>query len=215
MYWRTTRKPQDWWKPFQAWALWSKEVQEAALPRVLSAAGWNPELLRLSESTPWADAVTQGTITKAFFCFALRWPHWWVGVNCCLFFSFLLLSFGRGCHLMAHSEFSEAVDYELFSLCHLAVVWCSGPAYKNQILKILPVPRSPDQQISIAWTSTGMNFLYLLHRNHYHFSQATLPFVPYKNRFNQEWHSDPCRNIDHVWIQGQNSVPVNSLSFLG
>lgn len=95
MYWRTTRKPQDWWEPFQNWALWSKEVQEIALPRVLSAPGWNPELLRLSESTPWTDAVTQEAITKALFCFALRWPHWWVQVSYCLFFSFLFLSFGR------------------------------------------------------------------------------------------------------------------------
>lgn len=47
--------------------------------------------------------------------------------------------------------------------------------------------------MSIAWTSTEMNFLYLSHQNHYPFSQAaTLPFVQYKNILDQEfWNSVP------------------------
>ena len=87
MYWRTTRKPQAGENLSKAWALWSKEAQEAALPSVFSAAAWNPEFLGLSESGRWADAVTYGATTKAFSCFALRWPPLVGGRESLSFFS--------------------------------------------------------------------------------------------------------------------------------
>ena len=97
-------------------------MQEAALPRVLSAAGWSPELLRLSESTPRADAVAQGAITQAFSCFALRWPHRWVEISCHLFFFSHFSFLGRDYYQVTHSDFSEAIGYWLLTLCQQAIV---------------------------------------------------------------------------------------------
>lgn len=121
----------DWWKPFQAWALWSNEVQEVALPRNLSTAAWNPELLCFPESTLQADAVVYGAITKACPCFALGWLHWWVRVSPLLFFLFLTSFWQSLLSDCSTLIFPEIIDDWIFILCQLAIVWCSGPIYKN------------------------------------------------------------------------------------
>ena len=139
MYWRTTRKPQAGENLSKAWALWSKEAQEAALPSVFSAAAWNPEFLGLSESVRWADAVTYGATTKAFSCFALRWPPLVGGRELLsFFFSFLPLPFSRICHLIACFDFFQKSSFPglFFTLCWLVVVWYLGHVYKNQVLKL-------------------------------------------------------------------------------
>lgn len=61
-------------------------------------------------------------------------------------------------------------SHKLLAFHPLPVGYCLVvSAYINLYLKLIPA--SPDQQISVAWTSAGMNFLYLLHRNHYSFSR--------------------------------------------
>lgn len=134
-------------------------------------------------------------------------------MSCCLFFSFSLLSLGRSCHLIVYSDFCRSRRFLAFH--PLPVGYCLVvSAYINLYLKLIPA--SPDQQISVGGTSAGTNFLYLLHRNHYPFSQATLPCVLYENGLYQELYSIPLTGRDHVWIPGQNNfIPVNFFSFLG
>lgn len=73
----------------------------------------------------WVNSPSRCCHPRSHFLFALRWPQRWVEMSYCL--SFLLLSFGRGCHLIAHSDFSEAIGYWLFTIFQLAIVWCSVP----------------------------------------------------------------------------------------
>lgn len=143
----------------------------------------------------------------------LLWPGptggWkWVAFSFPLIASFFWQRLLSDCTL----DFSETIGYWLFTLCQLTVVWCSGPVQKNQILKLLSIPGSPDQQIPIAWASTGMNFLYLLHHKHYPLSQDTLSFVPHNNSLTRNYIQIPVMDREHAWIQSQNNcVPVNSL----
>lgn len=64
-------------------------------------------------------------------------------------------------------------SHRLLAFNPLPAGYCLIPraCTKNQALKFLPVLTSPDQQISTAWTSTGMNFLYFI-------ASWALPLLP-------------------------------------
>lgn len=138
----------------------------------------------------WVNSPSRCCHPRSHFLFARRWPQRWVEVSCCLSLaSFFWQRLPSDCTLWFFRNHRLLAFYPFPTGYCLVLRAC----VKHQILKLLPMPVSPDQQMSITWASTEMNFLYLSHQNHNPFSQvAILLFVQYKNILDQEfWNSIP------------------------